>query len=232
MVPSTTTLAVVTNDEGIPTMSSVDLAKFTGKRHDHVMRDIKVVLTEAGIMFPRFGGAYLDVQKKSRPCFFLPQRECLLLMAGYSAKIRLGIIDRWQELETEKTRFGAIVTSLHPALALIDGLTARGITPSRAGDLAVKLMGAKGPEKKKAAAPQADSRMEDVVGRFLAQRTQPNPESVIRTAELYRRFTEWCADTQCPVNVTTRRFSQEIRSRGYLICAETNPRIVGLRYNP
>lgn len=82
-------------------MSSVEIAQRTGKRHDHVLRDIREMLDElypeGGA--PKFGGSYLSEQNKPQPCFNLPKRECIILASGYSVNLRAAIIDRWQELE-------------------------------------------------------------------------------------------------------------------------------------
>lgn len=86
--------------DGSPqTMSSVEIADLTGKRHDHVMRDIKVMLDELQTPAPTFGGSYVGANRKQLPCFNLPRRECLILVSGYSVELRARIIDRWEELE-------------------------------------------------------------------------------------------------------------------------------------
>lgn len=84
------------------TMSSLEIAKLTGKEHSKVMSDIKKVLEEVGIGHAVFSGSYLSEQNKMLAYFNLPRRECDLVIAGYSAKYRLAIIDRWQELEVSK----------------------------------------------------------------------------------------------------------------------------------
>ncbi|EJF83090.1 phage regulatory protein/antirepressor Ant [Candidatus Bartonella washoeensis] len=86
------------------TMSSIEIAGLCDKRHDHVMRDIRKMLEE--LSAPKFGaakflGSYIDEQKKLRPCYNLPKRECLILVSGYSTALRAKIIDRWQELEKQ-----------------------------------------------------------------------------------------------------------------------------------
>lgn len=85
------------------TMSSREIAELTGKRHDHVMRDIRALLVELhgeeGL--PSFGASYINEQNKAQPCFNLPKRESLILVSGYNVKMRAAIIDRWQELEAQ-----------------------------------------------------------------------------------------------------------------------------------
>ena len=79
-------------------MSTREIAELTGKRHDHVMRDIKVMLDDLGINGPKFGGVYIDAKGETRPCFFLPKRETMILVSGYSVALRARIVDRWMEL--------------------------------------------------------------------------------------------------------------------------------------
>ena len=85
-------------------MSSMEIARICNKRHDNVMRDIRTTLKEAGIDekgLLKFEASYLNVQNKPQPCYFLPKRECLILVSGYSVQLRTAIIDRWQELEAK-----------------------------------------------------------------------------------------------------------------------------------
>lgn len=86
----------------VATMSSLEIAELTGKRHDNVMADIRRILDEVGISAPKFSGVYKNQQGRDTPCFNLPRRECDLVIAGYSAVYRLAIIDRWHELETKQ----------------------------------------------------------------------------------------------------------------------------------
>lgn len=81
------------------TMSSREIAALTGKEHKEVLRDIRNILNQAEISSEQFCAVYKDQQDIDRPCFNLPRRECDLVIAGYSVKYRLAIIDRWQELE-------------------------------------------------------------------------------------------------------------------------------------
>lgn len=83
------------------TMSSVEIAKYTGKEHANVMRDIRKMLDELKIDQLSFEGIFLDSYKREQPLFALPKRETLILVSGYSTELRWRIIDRWQALETE-----------------------------------------------------------------------------------------------------------------------------------
>jgi Rha family phage regulatory protein len=84
------------------TMSSLEIAKLTGKEHSDVLRDIRNTLEQAEIGESNFASTYKSKQNKTLPCYNLPRRECDLVVSGYSVKYRLAIIDRWQELEQEK----------------------------------------------------------------------------------------------------------------------------------
>jgi Rha family phage regulatory protein len=85
------------------TMSSREIAEFTGKRHDHVMRDIKKMLLDlypAGS--PNFGGTYLNEQNKQLPLLNLDRKHTDCLLTGYSAVVRMKVIERWIELENNQ----------------------------------------------------------------------------------------------------------------------------------
>ena len=93
---------IVTQAQNL-TMSSLDIADFTGKRHDHVMRDIRKMLLDlypAGC--PNFGGTYLNKQNKELPLFNLDRKHTDCLLTGYSATARMKVIDRWHELESKQ----------------------------------------------------------------------------------------------------------------------------------
>lgn len=62
------------------TMSSLEIAKLTGKEHFHVMRDIEKFLLDIGCE-SNFGCTYLDAQGKERSMYNLPKRESLGLAA-------------------------------------------------------------------------------------------------------------------------------------------------------
>ena len=83
------------------TMSSLEIAKLTGKEHFNVLVDIRKMLEELELGDLKFQDTYLSAQKKQMPCFNLPKRECFILVSGYNLKLRAAIIDRWQELENQ-----------------------------------------------------------------------------------------------------------------------------------
>ena len=85
----------------VTSMSSLEIAELTGKRHDHVMNDIRKMLEELEVLTPVFSGMR-KVRGKEYEVFNLPKRETLILVSGYSVSMRASIIDRWQELETKE----------------------------------------------------------------------------------------------------------------------------------
>ena len=88
----------------VATMSSIEIAELTGKEHRNVLRDIREILAEVhgegGVL--KFEHTHTNPQNKQRYTIFrLPKRETLILVSGYSVKMRAAIIDRWQELEAK-----------------------------------------------------------------------------------------------------------------------------------
>lgn len=91
----------VKNDPGFPAMTSLEIAGLCDKRHDHVCRDIKVMLEQLNIQSPQIWGEYRDDMGRAYPCFHLPKDLCLTLVSGYNVVLRKRIIDRWLELEQQ-----------------------------------------------------------------------------------------------------------------------------------
>lgn len=84
------------------TMCSRDISDLTGKRHDHVMADINKMIEWLGDTCPDFSGELPDTYGRPQRVYFLPKRETLILVSGYSIDLRAKIIDRWQELESQQ----------------------------------------------------------------------------------------------------------------------------------
>ena len=99
------------------TMSSLEISELTGKRHYDVVSDIEKILDEVGINKTNFSVLSKASNNKMITVYNLPRRECNLIVAGYSAKYRLAIIDRWEILEKEKDSF-SIPKTLSQALLL------------------------------------------------------------------------------------------------------------------
>jgi phage regulator Rha-like protein len=61
-------------------MTTVEIAEQTSKRHDHVMRDAKNMLLELhGIdSLPSFGESYRAENGQEYECYRLPKREVLI----------------------------------------------------------------------------------------------------------------------------------------------------------
>lgn len=86
------------------TITSLEIAELTGKRHDHILRDIEEqlgkILGEEGV--PKFGDTYQNPQNKQfYKMYRLPKREALILVSGYSVELRAKIIDRLEYLENQ-----------------------------------------------------------------------------------------------------------------------------------
>jgi len=93
-------------NEESKTMSSVELVKIINEmrdtakvelRHDHFMTKVLKVLGEDSA--PKFRGTYIDSQGKERPCYFLPKRECHLMVMSESYKVQAAVYDKMTELE-------------------------------------------------------------------------------------------------------------------------------------
>jgi hypothetical protein len=93
---------IVTQTELLPeankpeTMSSLEIAQLTGKRHADVIRDIKNMLEQLNIDERNFASIYLDAYKREKPCYNLNEELTLTLTSGYSIPQRHAIIREWQ----------------------------------------------------------------------------------------------------------------------------------------
>lgn len=88
------------------TMSSREIAELTGKRHDHVIRDIRNMIGRLSAT-PDLGWhceteTYADEQGKTREMYRMDKDTTLTLVSGYDAVLRFRIIKRWQSLEAQR----------------------------------------------------------------------------------------------------------------------------------
>ena len=84
-----------------PSLTTPEISELTGKRHDHVVRDTKVMLVEVHgeESLPKFGESYVAENGQTYPCYRLPKKEVMVLITGYSIPLRMKIITRLEELE-------------------------------------------------------------------------------------------------------------------------------------
>lgn len=91
---------LMTLNDDVQTMTSREIAELTGKRHDHVLRDIEKLSPNLGTASKTT--TYQDMQNIARKMWLLSKRDTLLLISGYNAELRARIIDRWEELESKQ----------------------------------------------------------------------------------------------------------------------------------
>lgn len=90
-------------------MNSKDLAELMGKRHDHVLRDIKdeiEKLSQQGIITdPKFGfSEYIDSTGRKLPLYTITKEGAMQMATRYDAKIRHEVITYLDNLEKKKSK--------------------------------------------------------------------------------------------------------------------------------
>ena len=122
---------------GRPATTSLEVAKFFSKRHDHVVRSIQNLISNTPESFsaPNFGAAeYSDEQGKPRPIFILYRDGFMLLVMGYTGKkalaMKLAYIEAFNRMEEELARQHAASPSPTPE----DFTSPLSITPSTTED--------------------------------------------------------------------------------------------------
>ena len=125
-VPAPLPETIPASCQGVPFMSSLEIANMTGKRHDHVMRDIERELTSLGEAAPKFGGRYRGKDGTLRPCYILPGKYLLFIASAYDAKLRMQIIEHWEALNN-----GTAAPVADAATLLVKSLIAGGIEGRR-----------------------------------------------------------------------------------------------------
>lgn len=91
---------VVVGKSNEVTITSLEIAELTGKRHDHILRDIEDILGKIRDV-PKFGEIYKDARNREQKCYRLPEIEALILISGYSVELREKIILRLEYLENQ-----------------------------------------------------------------------------------------------------------------------------------
>ena len=85
------------------TITSLEVAEITGKRHDHLLRDIKKMEESwTSIGQPKFGeSVYTNSQNKKQPLYNLSKTECLYIATKFNEEARGKLVVRWEYLEKE-----------------------------------------------------------------------------------------------------------------------------------
>lgn len=94
--------------DGRPATTSLEVAKFFGKQHQHVIRDISGLTDNCPESFSasNFGlASYLDEQAKNRPMYIIHRDGFMLLVMGYTGKkalaLKLAYIEAFNRMEAE-----------------------------------------------------------------------------------------------------------------------------------
>ena len=102
-----------------PTMSSREIATLCDKRHDHVLRDIDNLNETYGqIPLPKVGEGYYtapNTGNQQHREYLLTKEQCIDLITGYRADLRIKINRRWQELEQANTPTDPLLMIAHMA---------------------------------------------------------------------------------------------------------------------
>lgn len=87
-------------------MSSREIAELTGKRHDHVLRDIATLNEsyEKISLLKIEKSTYLNSQNRTFREFLLTKMQTFDLMTGYDAILRIKLTRRWEELEKKNAK--------------------------------------------------------------------------------------------------------------------------------
>lgn len=101
--------------DNVQTMSSLEIARLTGKEHRNILADIRHMLKELDIDLAVFFKSYKDAKNRQCIYFDLPQCETITLVSGYGIKMCAAVIDRWEEVEAFQ-RFLDMLASQRPSI--------------------------------------------------------------------------------------------------------------------
>ena len=139
LLPSEHFSPSVSLHSGRPATTSLEVAKFFSKRHDHVVRSIQDLISNTPKSFsaPNFGAAeYSDEQGKPRPMFILYRDGFMLLVMGYTGKkalaMKLAYIEAFNRMEEELARQKEAARNITQDIVDFPGSIS--ITPSSVAD--------------------------------------------------------------------------------------------------
>lgn len=92
------------NFDDVISMTSLEIAELTGKRHDNVMRDCLKLLEVADLKSEVSDTVYKDSTGRSLKAYCLTKRATFILVSGYSPELRLKCYDHIEALELQVKR--------------------------------------------------------------------------------------------------------------------------------
>ena len=127
---------------GRPATTSLEVAKFFGKRHDHVLRDVDTLLSQLpeNSLQPNFGETYQEQETplgvKQVRMFILYRDGFMLLVMGYTGKkalaMKLAYIEAFNRMEEELARQKEAARNITQDIVDFPGTLS--ITPSSVAD--------------------------------------------------------------------------------------------------
>jgi phage regulator Rha-like protein len=82
------------------TMTTVEIAELTGKRHDNVLRDARAIVDHVNALKSEgVESTYKDRKGEPRPMLILDKHLTFTLITGYDTGLRYNVVGRWIELE-------------------------------------------------------------------------------------------------------------------------------------
>lgn len=88
----------------VVSMTSLEIAELTGKRHDNIMVDCRKLLEVSALKTQVAEISYNDMQDKPRKAYRLTKKATFVLVSGYSAELRLKCFERIEFLESQVKR--------------------------------------------------------------------------------------------------------------------------------
>ncbi|MHC8324749.1 Rha family transcriptional regulator [Pseudomonas sp. LB1P83] len=92
-------------------MTTLEIAELTGKRHDHVLRDVRRALESINealksedVNAPKSGAVestFVDKKGETRPMMVLDKHLTFTVITGYDTALRHVVVGRWIELEAQ-----------------------------------------------------------------------------------------------------------------------------------
>lgn len=90
------------------TMSSREISGLTGKRHDHILRDVdRLNKNYSNMGLPKVGEGYYkhpNTGSQQHREYLLTKMQTLDLMTGYNLELRIKVNRRWEELENKNAQ--------------------------------------------------------------------------------------------------------------------------------